>query len=239
VPLTQTSFGTASSILLDSTLRVPRFRPPDTYFNSLDNAEEIRVSYVIEGIMRRRGLVGGWFHWYPFDVQDFDIPLRAHQPTVLSNVEIAVPRGFVGTGSIAPAEISFVEDGETLRAASGPEYERIPLPVGKELTVATHFRRSWFTILLLTLGMLLTSMVLGVVLGEVAKSPKHEAFGTLVGGLGILGIPALARSLVLTHPSGVAPLPYVVTASDLLFAVGWLIFARIAWSTMRKPLKAK
>ena len=227
----RSTLGSTSPIEFDSS--VAWYRPPASYFNSIQVAPEVRIRYLLDGTVRGSRLIGGWFHWYPFDDEDVRIPIRPKHLAFVREIDLAIPNGFVGTAAVEPSGTEFAERENHLHMSPLIEGERIPVQLGNNLTVNAHFRRSRLTQFILIIVVAIGAAVGGYILGRLAKTPSNTPAAVVISGLGIAGIPTLLRTWVLTHPSGIEPFPYVVTVADIWFLISWLLFAVVAISVVK------
>jgi hypothetical protein len=201
------------------------FSPPSDYFDSIDKATKVNLSYVIKGaqIVKERAN-NGWFHWFPLDTQEIEVPLELRQPAIVSSIELQRPSfDYTADPSVEGYNGTFVENesGRRYQAVSKEKSGRTAIWAGKLVTIRAKFQRTWFQRFGLTIGQVIIAIIIGVIFGFVVVIPDKSWKAVVIGAFGVLALPWAIRTAIL---STYKDLPTIVTFQGItLFEVIFLV----------------
>jgi len=228
--------------LSDPQIQIEKVRITDSLQAALnDRGNLVRLEYVVTKAQENKNYIGRWLHRFPFDYKSLTIPLKLQQPAIVSKIEL--PRQSNEFTAVVSArgiyDVEFTEGDSAYRLDLGRRESRITIPTGGEVVIEATLRRTRFQQILLTVGQIVLAIVGGWFLGFIANLRSNSQIGTIIGGIGLIGLPYLMRSSVFSTYkdlpnllSGQAP-----TIFELVFLFSLLLFIYTAWRTWRKRAK--
>jgi hypothetical protein len=213
----------------------PLYHPQADYYSWLNGGRIVRMEMTVRNAMTRRDRTPlRWVHLFPFDGAKLKVSLSIREGALLDWFELSTLQGYVTTGTVTPLNLRFRADQGVLRAGGDKVGDRIPIPAARPIQIAATYRRGWPERLLL-LGLPVAAAILGgLLLGYVAGLPSGHRAGTLITGLGVIGLPLWLRGAVLgAYPE----IPHILRGGpsifEIVFLLSWLLFMVISIRTSR------
>lgn len=227
--------------LSDPQIQIEKVRITDSLQAALnDRGNLVRLEYVVTKAQENKNYMR-WVHRFPFDYRSLTIPVKLQQPAIISKIEL--PRqsneftAVVSAKGIYDAE--FTESDNAYRLDLGRRESRITIPAGGEVVIEATLRRTRWQQILLTVGQVVLAIIGGWFLGFIASLSSDSPIGTVIGGIGLIGLPYLMRSSVLSTYKDLPTLlsGQVPTIFELVFLFSLALFIYTAWKTWRKREK--
>jgi hypothetical protein len=243
VPTSYIPSLTVLRALSDSQIQIEKVRITDNLQAALnDKGNLVKMEYVLTKVLENKNHIGGWLHSFPFDYKTLVIPIKLQQPAIVSKIELPEQEGFVTTISTKGiSDAIFVQSNNTYQLNLGRRESRITIPASGEVTFEVTYQRSGMQLLILTLGQIVLAIIGGLFLGLIASLPSSSQVGTIIGAIGLVGLPYLMRSSVFSTYkdlpsllSGQSP-----TVFELIFIFSLIIYAVVAWKSWKGRTQKK
>jgi hypothetical protein len=185
-----------------------------------------------------------WVHWFPWDSRSVNVVLKMDQPAIISRLEIQrPPNEFEGSISSFDSAVFSEEESRYVYDAGGGS-RRVIRP-GDRVPIIAEFKRPSFQRFILTWGLLIVSLICGLLLGlflsrKVGPDNKNKVVKEVlrsIGGVGwFLGVLLFVRvSVYQTYEQ----LPSITTGRiptifELFFAASCLIFLTASYLASKR-----
>jgi hypothetical protein len=238
VPVTYSPLAPRLKTLAE--MKVVEFNPPPEYFDIADKTNQVSVNYVIKGAQTvNERARNGWFHWFPLDTLDVEVPIELGQASVLSGFELQRPSfDYIGDITAESLNRPFVitDGGRSYKIAGGNDTTRMFLWPGEVVTVKGTFKRHTLQRLGLTWGVIGVALIIGALLGWVLTLPEKSWIATLIGVFGVAAPPIGTRSAVLAaHPD----LPNILSGQGMTFFEAIFILSMVVILGTALAVRAK
>lgn len=237
VPASSVPSLDASGLLSNPQLKIERVSMTDSLQAALnDKGNLVKLEYVVTRAQETKNYIGSWLHRFPFEYKTVTLPLNVQQPAIISKIEL--PRSSDFTGVVSAKGIYDAEFKESSNAYGldlGRRESRITIPAGGEILLEATLRRTWFQRLFLTVGQIILAIIGGWILGFVASLGSESRTATIIGGIGLVGLPYLMRSSVLSTYKDLPSLlsGQTPTVFELVFLLSLAIFIYVAFRTRK------
>jgi hypothetical protein len=216
------------------------FSATQEYFNNLNAASKINVSYSIKGAQKvTERAKGKFFHWFPFDSVEVQFPLDLRQPAIVSQINLTPATSeFVSTPSLEGLNNPFVEaeNGRSYQSTSQTMEGRAAIWASKPVIVKAIFQRPGWQRFLLTVGQTILSVAVGFLIGFGTTLSDKAWLNVIIGILGVFALPLAARSAVLARYEHLPSLLVGegVTLFEIIFLANVVILALVSYVVNRK-----
>jgi len=217
-----------------------KFQITSAYESSIYAASQFRVQYNVAGAQSvHEGTGWSWLHSFPFDEVRVHLPLKFNGMAAISRIDVQRLSGeYTGDANVSGLDWTFrpVEDGRTHRAENVMRGDRSLIQPDQQLIVSAVFRRNAFQRYVLTVGVMLICVLLGLVSGKAMTSVEKTWQSFLIGTFGLFVLPFAIRSAVL---AGDKRLPNLLTFQgttifEVIFVFDLLLMAVACWYMSQK-----
>ncbi|MEM9275322.1 MAG: hypothetical protein AAGA80_20510, partial [Cyanobacteria bacterium P01_F01_bin.143] len=216
-------------LLNKKSLQVTGLIFPESYYDVLEDAQDIVLEYEISNISEvkyKNSL--GWLHLYPLDKTLIQISFKPEQMVILSDIEIKKPLNFDSEMNLSGIDVYLTKDGDSYHLKKRQEHTVI-IPADNIISIKGELKRYWTEKGLLTIGQIIIAIIVGVISGVLAISSSgttvnlvFKEFVPLGGGLAV--IYALYDNVLSKHPE----LPSIISGGIPtvfeLFTIGSVLF---------------
>jgi hypothetical protein len=215
------------------------------YEKIISEGNTVTLTYTVKGAFENQDkTLNNRLHWFPFDTQTVEVPVKVFQSAYIRDIEISKSQD--RTGKVAALEIIPSIQFEDKTTA----FKYIPADVhqagtyinkDKNAVIKVSLQRPGFQKFYLTYMQIIIGLIAGVILGFAASRQKTSVLTqNFIEILGIFTIPVVIRSAVYSTNSN---LPNVLVGGipsvyDIFFLISWIVLALTAHFT-KKYLKGK